>query len=545
MSGIYGYAGNEEHISQIKSALSSLKRRGEKGIGITLKCEDSLYYASEASAKPEHQEDAKTVLAIASSYDISKPACNGRYSVVADGENGDEERILELISNATGDKIDVIEKARAKQDNLPTFAFISSDENALYISKGNAPLYIGYAHGTNYIASELVALFGICEKYTLLDDGDMAKITPSKATIYDSRGRKTKRSIMPLASNIYVENSLKQADEIFYCPNAIRECVSSLTDESKINLGSLKFSRHMLDRADRIIITSEAMLHPVAKAHSYNFELLTDIETLAIPSSELMETIGIITRDTIVICLCDRGEDMSVINATKRAKYNDARVIAITSSPCSYLAMLSDYVINPKCDFPKNCISLKSFGSQYFALALLGVYMSYKRGYMTEIHTSVTVKMAQMLSGKISSAIKPQGELVELARNIRDAKSIIFTGYAVDYALAQELANKTRKIGNKSAFAMRLEDIGDMADALVIMLASNECYIDKISGYTNDINNMILCTTEGIAEQINFTKSTVGFGDNIPLFNPIIIASGFYKAILLANDEASTQKQAG
>lgn len=556
MSGIFGYIGNDEHILKIKNGLSSLHRRGGKCVGITLKCGGELYYASSVCAQPSSVEDCTVALAVTSD-NIGEPACNNLYSVVCDGyidnmlelsrrkdfnlgEGRVDNIILNLLSaNSKPDKIALTEGINYKLHGNPTYAFITKDENAIYVSKGNEPLVIGISQDGTYIASELIALFDTCDRYISLNDGDIARIAAGKISVYDLKGRKAKRSVQPIPSSIYVENSYKPQDEILYCPLAIKEIYNKLVRDGKLCFDRLRLSRHTLDRTKRIILTGSASSFNAAMASAYNFELLTDIETIALASNELMNTAGILDKDTIVVAVSSRGEDMETISAVKRAKYNGARTIAITSNKCSYLAMLCDSIIDAECDFPKESISMKSFQAEYFVLSLLGVYIGFKRGYMTDIHMSVTLKIAQMLSGKISSAIKAVSNIDALADKIQSAQNIILTGYTVDYAVACELAEKMRALTEINAYAVRLDEIKFCKDMPVIVLISNEGFADLVARHLLEIEkggaNITICTTESIADLLCDFQSVTAFGDSVPLFNPITIASGLYRAALMSN----------
>lgn len=556
MSGIFGYIGKEEHFTKVKNGLSSLYRRGGNGIGITLKCGDELYYTTTTTQVSE-VEGCSIALGVTTGYEIDTPALNNLYSVVCDGDienlleikqksdrtlnkgKSDEIILSQLVANDTKDKIELISTMSKKIKGLPSYAFISKDEDAIFVSKGSEPLMIGISSDGTYISSELIALFDTCDKFILLNDGDMAKITQSRISIFDKKGKKAKRNAQEIPKSIYIENGYKPHDEIFYCPLMIRDSFNHLIKNNKLDFDRFKLNKHALEKTKRIILTGAGSSYYVARANAYNFELLTDIETIAFASSELMQSSGIIDKETIVIAISSRGEDRDTINAVKRAKYNDAKTIGITSNKSSYLALLCDSVIDSSCDFSKNTTSLKSFQAEYFALALLGVYLGYKEGYMTEIHMNVTLKMAQMLSGKISSAIRQIAELSTISAKIKDVQSVIFTGYTVDHALACELATKCRSISKENAFALRIDELKPFDNTLVIALISNEGYANLVAEHLQDIeqDNLIICTTEGVADLMSEYKNVVAFSDSVPLLNTITIASGLYKAFLLANGE--------
>ncbi len=559
MSGIFGYIGNEDHIQKVKNGLEALHRRGSKNVGITLKCKGELYYANNINAQPSVPEDCTIALAQATDEQINTPACNSLYSVVSDGQIQNipelslknefsfnelraDEMILKLLTaNHQNDKIELIEKLNGKFKGRPTYALISNEEEAIYVSKGNEPLFVGISSNSVYIASELAALFHSCEKYIMLSDGDIAKITQNKISIYDAKGRRAKRSYKAVPDSLCAENNYNYEDEIFYCPLTIKESYNTLFGSSHIHFDKLKINRHMLDKTDRIILTGSGSSYYAAKANTYNFELLTDIESIALPASELKESSGIISKDTLVIAISERGENMDIISAVKRAKYNDARVIAITPNKNSYLALLCNDIIDSGYEPAKEDITFRGFQAEFFALAMLGIYLGFKRGYMTDIHMNVTLKMAQMLSGKISSAIKPQSELTFLSNEFQSHQKIILTGYTVDYAIAEEVASKLREVQAATAYAVRTEEIKNLSDSLVIAIISNEEYANLMIPYLRKIKNngarLIICTTESIADLLPDFDGIVVFGDSVPLFNPIIIISGLYKAILLSNPQ--------
>lgn len=512
MNGIIGYIGHKYNEDNITKMIKILKQNGRDNVGIIVQ-NDSQDYAIAMEGRIKN----KSALISYADNNIEI--------------NTDEELLLSMLYDGNQDnKLELLKTTSYDINGDITFAFISKNDNTIYAKKGNPPLLIGICQDGYYICSELIPMTNICKKYIPLPDNCFVKITKTKLTIFNKKGKKIKAQPKAMPKIDVLDNKTDDFDNLVNCPSKIKKLCDKYIENNKLLINDIKISQHVLDRINRIIITGDTEEFNVAKATAINMELLCDTETIAIPSSHLMGCIGYLDKETLVIPISNNGESLNTITAVKRAKSYGAKIISITSNSHSYLARLSDYIINTDCY--QNQIS--SFISNYFMLSLLGIYLGGKIGYMNDLHISLALKMAEHLQGKTSAAIK-----ANINTNIEN-DSIIISGFATDFGIACEMAQNFRKIAHKNAFCVPLEEITNNYEhilknnTLLIIICTNAEF-DTIIPSLEKINQLcdpIIYTTENIANDIKFCKNIIAVGDTLPLFNPITISSAIISTIL-------------
>lgn len=475
---------------------------------------------------------------------ISKEEFNIECESIAETErltvaiNDKSEKLETLLDLAEKESLSTLE------DRI-TYAVFNKTANSLILHCGRSPMVIGASNDSYYFSTNLISLAPKCEKYIELDEGKTATIFNNRLTIISHNGRKEKPIFQPIPKNDYIENHCNYGEEILYISSVIKEAYKSLTKDGGINLPSVKFNHRELERIDQIILTGSGNSYFVAKTFEASMELLTDIRAIAIPSIELMSTKGVIDKSTLVIAISHSGESLNTIDAVKRAKDNGAKIIAITDNSMSYLARLCKNTINPQCDFSSLNYSLCAYQVDYLALSILGIYLGGKIGYMSDLYISVTLKLAEMLQGKLGYSTRNRNELIPVAREISGYHQIIVTGYNSDLGLAEEIASKIRTIANLPAFPLAIDQILPLPNTIIIPIISNSADLEIITPYLKAIKDnapMIIFTTDSIAEELEIKDGVVTVSDSLPLFNPITLATSLYQTTLLIdsnNNESS------
>lgn len=581
MSGIFAYIGSQPCKSILTNGISQLQKRGCDTNGILLKNKDDFTSTKvkggidQLSQSLQSLKNDSTIglaqcdkaIRCKPSDLTAKPVCNNLFGVVMDGyiENfselkrwstnpfpihTDEDLLLALL--CVINKKDKLEAVKALDTMIVgdlSYAFIPVDENAIYCKSNGKPIVIGISDKGFYISSELKAIINSAEKYIILDDDDCAKISVDKLLIYDNKYKKIKKSPIQMPEQSYFENDYSIKDEIFYCPLAVKEACKQFIKKSKLDLDYLKMTRHSADKISRIIITGSSTSYNTAKLCEYNFSMLCDIPTTAYTSQELRYSGCIIDKNTLLIAISHTGEGEETIACAKRFKANGAKVFAVTGNRLSYLAHISDEVIDTGCDFESREVSLRCFISTYLAVTFLSLYIGYKNSVVTELYLNVAIKMAEMLSGKVSSAIKPSPSLEMLASSLTNSENVFISGLGADYPLSLEGADKLRLIAKINATAYPLGELISkcsslLDNSLVVAPITNKELMQK-SLYTlrrakSMGANVIIITTQSIEEEITDFDKVISFNDSIPIFNILPCTATMYKVAITAEEIKST-----
>lgn len=580
MSGIFGYIGNQDCRDALINGINALDHRGGEVTGMALKIKEDLICVRNIGKVDKIIDDVNGIsvdckigLAQTSRCNRAKPstltaspAYNNMFCVAMDGgidnfdflksRTGnpfpictDEDLLLALLCiNAGNNYVDLAFSVSNIIEGAPTFAFFCSNDNSIYCKKGLAPLFIGVSKDGYYLSSELGALQGVAIRYLPLEDGEIARISADRVVIYDAKKRRVKRTAVPFIERKALDNDYPIGDEVFYCPLAIKSVVKQFVKDNKLDFPMLKLSRHNIDRIDRIIITGEGSSYYSAMLGAGAFGILTDVPTYAVPSGELAYSTHILNKYTLVISVSNSGESISTIIATKRALLAECKTIVITPNTSSYLAQIGDALIPLNEGVANSSSSPNCFMSSYMALAFLALFIGAKSSVVDELYMSVVLKMAESLSGKVSSSVKSSPMISNAVSLLCSSSRIVTTGYLGDNALALEAGLRLRSIANISSINCPLNELEcllgkDVKDSLLIAFISDDRCMPQVMSHLRRARslgaNVLIYTATNIEDEISGFDNIVSVNDSVPLLNPLPIISSFYKTIALAGEDAS------
>lgn len=337
---------------------------------------------------------------------------------------------------------------------------------------------------------------------------------------------------------VFNQNEILRQD-IDDLPEMIKVALENSTQKEKLKFSGVKIGKGCLQGLKMIILTGGDSAYHASETVAYNTELLCDIPTVAIHSQLLMNTRGIPTKDTLVIATSKSGEDTDTVFAAKRALKNGAKVIAIAPEDSTLYKMCKGVI--PLSEYAD---SICGFCEEYFLLSLLSVYFGGKLGTMPKLNISVTLKLAEMLSGKLSFSSHGKRALEEAADYMTSFSDIVFCGYASDEAIAKEISKCFRIYGGIRAYSLPVYDIKKTVakndGTLIVPIITNNANAALINMQVNKIKslyaNTLIFTTESIAQECNLRDGIVTVEDSIPLFNPITVSGALYKTLSCIND---------
>lgn len=73
-----------------------------------------------------------------------------------------------------------------------TVVMDSRDPSVLVAARSGSPLVIGRGVGENFIASDQLALLPVTRRFIFLEEGDIAEVTRSSVTVFDTKGEQVK-----------------------------------------------------------------------------------------------------------------------------------------------------------------------------------------------------------------------------------------------------------------------------------------------------------------------------------------------------------------
>lgn len=575
MSGIFAYTGNELCRDIIFGGIACLEHRGRELFGSAIKGESGISLFKSTGSPKELKEniqkiksegftglaECKNASRIKASAITSVPCAGGGFAVSLDGEIENFEQLkrrlnvsfpvasdedLALALMCTSDETQTLFRLNSVMNAIegsPTAVVITDSEEAIYCKAGEAPLIIGIFEEGIAVASELYALLPQAKRYLVLEEGELAKITKERALIYDEKLRRRKKPLLPIPEIRAFENDFRLKDEVFCLPVAVKDTLTSLVKGGELTLDGFNPSRRRIEKTKRVIFTGSGDSFFAAALGAHFIEQLSDLPCEAYPSGELRFLPKLFDRGTLLIAVSSRGESADTVFCAKRAASFGAKTLAITSAPHSFLARCCDETISPNSDFTSGEVCLRSFISSGLTLCLAALRLGLTNEVISEIYFNVALKIAEMLPGKISAAVKPSQGINALAKDIINSESVMLTGLGADLSTCADSAEKIRKITGVFCFSKSLTEAENEAGEFIkrtkiIAVISNGELLTRALRHLRRLTlvgaDITLIAAEGLEEEITGFEKTIAFPDSIPLFNWCTGAVCLYSAAVTA-----------
>lgn len=568
MSGIFAFVGREKPKEILLGGLEALQHRGGEVCGMAVAGGDGFATAKTVGTVARLAEDnaeflpegccgiAKTDIRLRCLGAASTvPAANSLYAVACSGyiENfeslkswtrspfpisTDDDLLLACLSiSHRENKIDLLRAVAAALAGEPSFVFIPNGENALYAHAGKNMLFAGVGKIGVFLTDELSALMLYCDKYAVIGHGEKVRIRADKIAFYDEKCRKIKKVFTPVTGRVYVESPAAIGNEIQFCARAAREVYRTFVKNGALCLDSLRLTKRFVERLSQIIVVGEGSSYSAALFACRLLEMLTDIPATACHSGEFMFSKCVIDKSTLVIAVSHRGETENVLSCVRRAASAQAQTLAVTGVGTSSLSMLCERKLLTDSDFSSGT-ELCSFIYSSMSLALLALHIGARDAVVNDMYMTMALKMAELLPGKIASAVKDNAAFATAAGTVLQCRHIYTSANATDYPAALEAADKVRRIAKRECAAVPLTELVNypsdllMGAAVLVFETSKdrvlfcELHLSRLQTLGAKI---ILFTTESIEDELTRFDTVITVNDTLPIFNPISCAAAGYR----------------
>lgn len=582
MSAIFAYAGEAPCKDIIIEGLNSLKGEKFELSGISMKTNGKIECLKIKGAPEllfnESKEigknscvglgEAACIYRCKGSGITSAPAANKLYTAVLDGaiENfealkewsetpfpiaTDEDLLLALLTKLNSfTPLEIISKLNSSLGGNPGYAFISSDEDAVFAKSGNYPLFVGICESGISLSSELNAISLIAKKYYVLENGESCRITFEKVSFYDLKMRKIKKQPRIIHGEISVNKGYSFSGGAHSLPFTVRDTVNAFINDGVLNFDSLKFGKRTVSKIKRAVITGSGASFRAAQLAAYYFELMCLIPCTAIQSAELRYSGAAFEKDTLLIAVSAGGENKDALTCLRKAKNSQALTVAVLGNKNTSIGFECDRIINLK--LSSKATPVCSYVAEITALNLFTLWLGAKNGVISDIYYNVAVKLAELLTGKVSSAIRANSLNPVPASKIINAENLYVTGLGADFYLSYQAAAEIRNMLSRPAFAfsvtdLTLENETFFENSTVVAFLTNRELTVKTIKYIRRIRSLgaqvILFTTSSIESEINDFENIIAVTDSLPLFDTTVALSGLENTLLTAVNLLETENK--
>ena len=367
----------------------------------------------------------------------------------------DSELIAHLLDNflkAEDSLLSAMQKLKNKLDGAYAVAALDQREpESFVVARNRSPLVIGLGKKENFAASDPLALGNLTSKFLILEDGDVAKISPDLVEIYDAKDKLANRE--KLTIDINAEASSKgnfkhyMEKEIYEQPQAVLNTLDGrIGGEDVLENIFGEGSSEMFAKVKRIqIIACGTSLHAGRVAANW-FSAISGLPTQLDYASEYRYKNPYVDQDTLLVTISQSGETADTLAALRYA--DDKGYLAslsICNVPTSSLARESDFLLLTNAGPEIGVASTKAFTTQLTALMLLTLSLAKAAGKNPRLRARM-IKALRLLPEKISEALELKNNIMDFAPEIANKDNALFLGRGIFYPIAKEGALKLKEI---------------------------------------------------------------------------------------------------
>ncbi len=361
-----------------------------------------------------------------------------------------------------------------------------------------SPLVIGEGFEEQFIASDIMALSNITNKFKFMDDGQIAILDKDKIAVTSFSGVAAKLKTQEVDSNAYT-NDLKgyshfMEKEIFEQSNSVKNSLEGrlAKNGSQEGIFGVGFEKEMKNISNIQIVACGTSFHAGRIFEFWSHKFL-GINCRVDYGSEYQYQEPVKTDKTLLVTISQSGETADTLSSLKFAKKSGSPVtLTICNVANSSLFRESDYTLLTKAGPEIGVASTKAFVTQLACLNLLLLTLMKVNNKLPTARKKITAALKD-LPKLINKTLKMTDEYKKVAKLLFKRSSALFLGRGLYFPIAREGALKLKEISYIHAEAYPGGELKHGPLALidknmpVIALAPDNEHLDKIMSNIQEV----------------------------------------------------------
>ncbi len=389
-----------------------------------------------------------------------------------------------------------VQAAAAQMQGAFSLAVLhQSYPDELVAFRKGSPLVIGLGVDEQFVASDALALRGFAQSLIYLDEGDSARVTPSKVELFDAYNEAVAREAQPMLEGAY---TVSKGAYRHFMMKEIFEQPQVLADTLEGRLASLQVLRasfgedalKMFDQVKQVQIVACGTSYHAGVVAKYWLESLAQIPTQVEIASEYRYRDVVVQDDTLFITVSQSGETADTLAALHKAKkMSYLASFAICNVAASELVRASDHVCLTRAGVEVGVASTKAFTTQLAAFLMLAIALC-----PDEMRAGEVLEELRHLPRKCEEVLAIDAQIKALTPLFVNKEHALFLGRGVHYPIALEGALKLKEISYIHAEAYPAGELkhGPLAlvdeEMPVIAVAPNDALLEKVKSNLHEVS---------------------------------------------------------
>ena len=430
-----------------------------------------------------------------------------------------------------------------------------NDPETLIGVRQSSPLVVGEGFDENFLASDIMALSPVTNKFKFLDDGQVVFINKDKVNISSKDGRAAKVPTKEVDSSAYT-NDLNgynhfMEKEIFEQPQSVKNALEGrVTDKgAREGIFGAGFEKK-LKNIENIQIVACGTSYHAGRIFEYWSHKFLGINCRVDYGSEYQYQEPVKTKKTLLVTISQSGETADTLASLKFAKKtDDPLTLTICNVANSSLCRESEYTLLTNAGPEIGVASTKAFVTQLACLNLLLLTLMKVKGSKPGAIKNIASSLTE-LPDHLAKTLKMTKTYKAVAKLLFKRNSTLFLGRGLYFPIAREGALKLKEISYIHAEAHPGGELKHGPLALidknmpVIALVPDNEHLDKITSNIEEVaarKGKVITIGPLKKTALNKDGGHIKIPKTLDLLNPIICVVplqliSYYTALLKGTD---------
>ncbi len=504
---------NETEIVKAKGRLKALSEKTDGGRAVPGSCGiGHTRWAthgepSETNAHPHHSDDYNVIAVhngIIENYkEIKEKLSKKGYTFYSQTDTETAVKLIDYYAKKySAGPIDALSRAMLRIRGSYALVVMFKDyPGEIYVARKDSPMILGIEDGESYIASDVPAILKYTRNVYYIGNLEMARVAPGDITFYNIDGEKIQKEITEIkwdaeaAEKGGYEHFMMK--EIHEQPKAVRDTISSVVKDGKIDFESVGITEEEIKKIERIHFVACGSAYHVGVCAQYVIEDLARIPVRVELASEFRYRRPILEKNDLVVIISQSGETADSLAALREAKSMGIRTLAIVNVVGSSIAREADMVFYTLAGPEIAVATTKAYSAQLVASYLLAIEFGRVRGKLSSDEYTNMLAELMTIPEKIEKVLEDKERLQQFAANYASAQDIFFIGRGIDYAISLEGSLKLKEISyiHSEAYAA-----GELKHGTISLIEDGTLVISVLTQselYEKMISNMVEVKSRG------------------------------------------------
>jgi glutamine---fructose-6-phosphate transaminase (isomerizing) len=497
MCGIVGYIGSRDALEVVVEGLRRLEYRGYDSAGVALIGDGELLLAKKAGRIENLDKElaAGSLPAAGSTAGIGHTRWathgaptdrnahphldgSGRVAVIHNGiienfaelkaeleadqvefvSDTDTEVVAHLVGReliASGSTLaDALRSVCRRLQGAFTLVVLDRDQpDSIVAARRNSPLVVGVGQpgsGEMFLGSDVAAFIEFTREAIGLDQDQVVEIRRDGYSITELDGRPA------TGRPFHIDWDLAAAEkggyeyfmlkEIAEQPVAAANTLRGHLIDGRIVLDEQRLHERELRDIDKVFVIACGTAYHSGMVAKQAIEHWTRVPVEVEMASEFRYRDPVLDRQTLVVAISQSGETADTLEALRHARDQGAKVLAICNTNGSQIPRESDAVLYTHAGPEIGVAATKTFIAQLVAVELVGLALAQAKGTKYQEEIVAEYEALTEVPELIERTLAAMGGVPALAREIADARAVLFLGRHVGYPVALEGALKLKEL---------------------------------------------------------------------------------------------------